>query len=266
MLVSLIVEMPKPPLPVAETMELPLDKVVISIGTRTDHWSELLESYPEIRNCSMDVAYALERRGDENPDNGTGFDELVRDKMREKDTWKVLWEVAVEILARFRILVVLCTHGKHRSLSLAYEIHKEFGCKLISPRNPTFRRRWRDPKQFLADIAPRLEEHKKIHGKKLHPLVGIWICKRSFNGPDYVKRKYGGSGDNVHVMEPGAVVVQMEDESDTDSDWHIGSVISSEGEVSRSKWYPPATVQNMKHWYYPAVQKLDDDLKKHWFV
>ena len=229
MLVSLIVEMPKPPLPVAETMELPLDKVVISIGTRTAHWSELLDSYPEIRNCSMDVAHALERRGDENPDNGTGFDELVRDKMREKDTWKVLWEVAVEILARFRILVVLCTHGKHRSLSLAYEIHKEFGCKLISPRYPTFR----DPKQFLADIAPRLEEHKKIHGKKLHPLVGIWICKGSFNGPDYVKRQSGGSGDlNVHVIEPGDVVVQMESESYPDSNWHIGSVISSGGKVS----------------------------------
>ena len=56
--------MPKPPLPVAETMELPPEMVVISIGTRTAHWSELLDSYPEIRNCSMDVAHALERRGD----------------------------------------------------------------------------------------------------------------------------------------------------------------------------------------------------------
>ena len=175
----------------------------------------------------------------------------------------------MEILRRFGILLVLCRHGRHRSLSLAYEIHKEFGCKLISPRytvDAYFRRRWRDPKQFLTDISPRLEEHKKIHGKKLHPLVGIWICKRSFNGPDYVKRKHGSSGDNVHVMKAGAVVVQMESESRTDSDWHIGSVISSEGEVSRSKWYPPATVQNMKNWHYPAVKKLDDDLKQHWFV
>ena len=81
-----------------------------------------------------------------------------------------------------------------------------------------------------------------------------------------MKRKYGSSGDNVHVMEPGAVVVQMESESDTDSDWHIGSVISSEGEVSRNKWYPPVTVQNMKNWHYRGVKKLDDDLKKHWFV
>ena len=128
MLVSLIVEMPKPPLPVAETMELPLDKVVISIGTRTDHWSELLESYPEIRNCSMDVAYALERREDEISDDGTGFDESVRARMKNKDTWKVLWEVAVEMLRRFGILLVLCRHGKHRSLSLAFEIAKEFAC------------------------------------------------------------------------------------------------------------------------------------------
>ena len=240
---------------------------MISIGTRTAHWSELLDSYPEIRNCSMDVAHALERREDENPDNGTGFDELVRDKMRKKDTWKVLWEVAVEILARFRILLVVCRHGKHRSLSLAYEIHKEFECKLISPcytDDEYFRRRWRDHELFLADISPRLDEHKRIHGKERHPLVGVRICKRSFNGPDYVERKYGSSGDNVHVMKPGAVVVQVESECRTDFGWHIGSVIYSEGEVSRCKWYPPLSVQDMEDWHYPTVKKLDDDLKQHW--
>ena len=49
-----------------------------------------------------------------------------------------------------------------------------------------------------------------------------------------MKRQSGGSGDlNVHVMEPGDVVVQMESESYPDSNWHIGSVISSEGKVSR---------------------------------
>ena len=92
----------------------------MAVGIRTKHWTALIEAYLDIFNCSMDVRYALGLEWDETVNEGTGMDEHVRDRMKKKDMWQVLIEVATFILAQFNILLVVCNHGKHRSLALVY--------------------------------------------------------------------------------------------------------------------------------------------------
>ena len=87
--------------------------------------------YPMVLNCCINVVEALKRGHDESS-SGSGFDKHTRERMMARDTWQTVWGVALEVLIAFGLLVVLCNHGRHRSLSLAYELHKFFGIELVS--------------------------------------------------------------------------------------------------------------------------------------
>ena len=105
----------------------------MALGIHTDHWSEVKKEYPGVLNCCINVVEAFEKGHDESS-SGTGFDKHVRERMMAKDTWETVWELALVVLMAFGLVVVLCNHGKHRSLSLAYELHKSFGVELVSIR------------------------------------------------------------------------------------------------------------------------------------
>ena len=50
------------------------ERVVLVVGLRTNHWEALMDSCPEIVNCSMDVRLLLGREWNEDTDDGDGMD------------------------------------------------------------------------------------------------------------------------------------------------------------------------------------------------
>ena len=91
--------------------------------------------------------------------------------MMAKDMWGVVWEVAMCILRAFGILIVVCNHGRHRSLSLAYELADRLGCELVSQRYRHCPTRLCTPDQLLAHLTPRLVWHRKEFGGCPYPIA-----------------------------------------------------------------------------------------------
>ena len=122
--------MPRPP---TQTDARPQVQTVIAVGRKTPHWKTLSAAFPSVRNCVIDVRRAFSREYGEDT-SGTGFDEDVRLRIKAKLAWPVVFELALLVLQTFGLCIVLCNHGKHRSVTVAYEVAKHSAASLVSPR------------------------------------------------------------------------------------------------------------------------------------
>ena len=132
------------------------------------------------------------------------------------------------ILWSFGILVVVCNHGKHRSLSLGDEIATAADCELVSPRD-TSRRVWlRDVRRFLSYIAPRLKAHVERFGDFDHPIRSIGVCNVDFDGPEWMNSPGEGvrtNPEDLHVLHRGDLVVEWTKPTSYIGSWSRGTVI-----------------------------------------
>ena len=241
-------------------------RMVIAIGIRTVYWDLLVRNYPFIHNCCIDVREAFNKEWDET-NEGTGFHRHVRDRIKRKPTWRVVWEIAIHILDLFGILLVVCNHGKHRSLTVGYEVAQDRGCELISPRDRHHQVDLSNPQHFLSYVAPRIKVHWESFGKRPHPLVMIGVCTRAFNGPEWARTRYSCdvlNPQDLHVIEyEGEVMVELDKTEGDGSGWAFGTLIRN-GDVIRRRWYPPKAVACMRNWHFPEVRDLTGSLKMHW--
>ena len=238
------------------------ERVVLAVGLRTDHWKALMDSCPEIVNCCMDVRDLLGRQWDDgDPGDGSGMDTAVRHRMKEKPAWSVLWVVAMVIMERFGILVVVCNWGKHRSLSLAYEVANHLNCELISPRNRAHSVRLSDVQQFSLYLAPRLRLHSEQHGNIPHPLVDVKLCVANFDGPEWSRRNddEGYNHEWLHNMVKGDIIMQITNIHSKDTEWQFGTILHH-GDATVSRWYNPKMATSMPKDYYPGVQDIAQSL------
>jgi len=64
------------------------------------------------------VRKAFSRNHDETTHHD-GFHKHIRERMKKKEAWPAVWEAAMCVIKRFKLVVLVCNHGKHRSLSMA---------------------------------------------------------------------------------------------------------------------------------------------------
>ena len=128
--INCIAPMPRPP---TQTDARPQVQTVIAVGRKTPHWKTLSAAFPTVRNYVIDVRCAFSREYGEDT-SGTGFDEDVRQRIKAKLAWPVVFEIALLVLQTFGLCIVLCNHGKHRSVTVAYEVAKHSAALLVSPR------------------------------------------------------------------------------------------------------------------------------------
>ena len=119
--------MPRPPTRIDVSS---LVQTVIAMGRKTEHWKTLRREFPCVRNCVIDVRRAFTQEHGEDT-SGTGFDPHVRHRIMEKPAWPVVFEIAMLVLQTFGLCIVLCNHGKHRSVTVAYEIADRSGASLV---------------------------------------------------------------------------------------------------------------------------------------
>ena len=162
--------------------------VVVALGIETDHWSHVFGEFPDILNCCIDVRHAFQKEQDEST-HGTGFDQSVRNRMISKNTWSTFWEAALVILQKFGLLVVLCNHGKHRSLSLVIELANYTGCECVSTRSISSPLKLTPIACVMADLRDSLRRHCESFGNHLNPIIGIGVCLHPFDGTAWAAGK-----------------------------------------------------------------------------
>ena len=158
---------------------------VIAIGINTHAWGIISDEFPDILSCCIDVRDVLGRESDEST-RGTGFDNHTRVRMKAKELWAIVWEVASIILREFGLLVFLCNCDRHRSLSLAIELALHFGCKMISnmmlSSNPVHRPNNRSTKAIMHDVRYPLHQHRIRFRDHPNPIISIHSCIQGFDG------------------------------------------------------------------------------------
>ena len=240
--------------------------MVVALGTDTSHrggrhWELVVSSFPAILNCCIDVKRSFRREDDESTE-GSGFDSPTRDRMKAKDTWVVVLEAAKCVLRAFGIVVVLCNHGKHRSLSVAYELAAVTGGELVNIRDRRCPNWIRDLHDVMATLAPRLTEHVRLFGSRPHPVAGIHVCRGEFDGPEWVavNDPFYGRLHKYHHMRGSDVVIETTiPRGVAHAGWRFGTLIGRDG-IESEGWYHPGNVRPMGQWHFREVRDLHSSL------
>ena len=244
------------------------DWTVIALGVWTEHWTSLIECYPDVLNCCVDVRDAFHREWDEST-LGDGFQPSTRERMKAKESWTAVWEACMCVLREFGLVVIVCGHGKHRSLSLGYEIAESVGCELISPRDRSHRVRLRDVHQFMSYLAPRFEDHRELFGGAKHPIVGIKKGMHEFIADEWERvcnergEESGMKLGELHDIHEGDLVVEVDASSVYTGGWSFGSVIRG-SQIIHSRWFPPSAVAEVGRYQFAGVRCLHKSLVQHW--
>ena len=173
--------MPRPPTRLDINYPVP---PVIPMGRKTENWEKLQAEFPCVRNCVIDVRRAFNRDDGENT-SGTVFDPQVRHRIMGKPAWPVVFEIATLLLQTFGLCIVLCNYGKHRSVTVAYEIAERSSASLVSPRHGHGEFLDASPDDFLKTILLRLLQHRDRHADSPHPLLSIGVVAANFDGRNW---------------------------------------------------------------------------------
>ena len=231
--------------------------MVVALGIYTEHWRLVKHAFPGIHNCCIDVTRAFRRESDEDR-SGSGFDQHTRICIMAKRTWPVVWEVAMSVLNKFGILIVLCNHGRHRSLSLAYELAaSRAGCRLISMRCPDRPSMMRHPNDVLRIITPRLVQHLDAFRGHPHPVVGIHVCRYGFDGTAWASNENSDAPPtryrHLDIIRGNILIEIRPDEASTGWGFGILVIDGADGPIG---WYPPAYVDPLGRWHFDGIENL----------
>ena len=230
--------------------------MVVALGKDTEHWMLVKQRLAGIHNCCIYVASAFRRESDEDQ-SGSGFDLPTRSRIREKRTWPVVWEVAMSVLNKFGFLIVLCNHGRHRSLSLAYELSAfRARCWLVSMRDPDTLEKL-DPNAVLDFITPYLVRHIDAFGSHPHPVVGIHVCRYGFDGTAWASNENSDAPPtryrHLDIIRGNILIEIRPDEASTGWGFGILVIDGADGPIG---WYPPAYVDPLDRWHFDGIENL----------
>ena len=234
--------------------------VVAAFGVHTDHWKRVSTTFPGICNCCIDVRKVFHKEWHEST-AGSGFDKPTRSRMKAKDTWAAVFQVGLCILNEFRLLIVLCNHGKHRSLSVAYEVANRAGAELVSIRERAPPYPYRKVHDVLNDLGSHLRRHCELFEQRPHHVVGIRLCQHEFDGDAwaagesaeyrncrYLNLKEGDVLVDVHLIQCERAAAQG---------WALGFLV---GGCGRPSWYPPEYVRPLPSKYFPGCENFQSCL------
>ena len=161
------------------------------------------------------------------------------------------------VLREFGILIVLCNHGRHRSLTLAYELATRTGCRLVSMRDRDRPSKMLNPSSVLQIITPRVRRHLEAFARYPHPVAGIHVCRYGFDGTAWASNENSGAPPTRcgHLdITSGNILVEIRpDEASTG--WGFG-ILVIDGATGPIGWYPPSYVGPLDRWYFDGIEKL----------
>ena len=231
--------------------------LVAALGVKTVHWGHISATFPGILNCCIDVRRAFNKEWDEST-AGSGFDQHTRDRMMAKETWDAVFQVALCILWEFGLLIVICNHGKHRSLSVAYEVAIHTRSELVSIRNSAFPRVLRQVCDVMKDFGGSLRRHCELFGERPHPVLGIHLCRCRFDGDAWAAGECAEYRSCRYLnLKGGDILVEIECERDAAQGWALGFPVGGRG---RPGWYPPEYVTPLPRGHFRRCRNFHQNL------
>ena len=247
--------MPGPPVEASE-QRAPL---VVAMGIRIAPWATVMNQFPRIRNCCICVTKAFRKQEHESTD-GSGFDEGTRSRMKKHETWATAWAAGACVLREFGFLIVLCNHGRHRSLSLAYELAAHFGCKLLSIRESNHPGIVKSVKTIMTQLTSRLTWHVNTYGCLSHPVAGILVCICKLDGKDWAQKESFQHRRHSYLnITQGDLLVQLRRTPDPSECWAFGCKVQVDrpGEFG---WFPASCTKSLPAKHFRSCYNLFDCL------
>ena len=243
--------MPGPPMEVSEE-RIPL---VVAMGIYTAAWREVRRQFPCILNCCICVAKAFRKQRYENT-NGSGFDEETRDRMKQHETWATAWAAGACVLREFGFLIILCNHGRHRSLSLAYELAAHIGGMLFSIRYSTYPKYVMPVEEIMETLSSRLTWHVGRYGRLRHPVAGIQVCICGFDGTDWALTESSEHRRHRYLdLRPGDLLVQQRRTPAPSDGWAFGCKVHATCPGTFG-WFPPSYTTSLPRNYFDECSNL----------
>jgi len=220
--------------------------MIIAVGLNTQHWYALSTEFPIIHNCCLDVRDAFSREWDEDT-QGTGFELSVRNRIKAKMTWGIVFQTAWVIAQEMGLVIIVCNHGKHRSLSLAVELATYLDGHLVSIRHEDRPLHLRHVTDFMNEVRPRLNSHTHAYSHRTHPVVGISVCKVAWDGHDWEHQLRTDSmvwqvGDPYLTIHINDIVIIVSTPPRIAQGWQCG-VLVRQNMASVIGWFPPTAVE-----------------------
>ena len=239
-----------------------LQPTVIAIGVKTEYGQLLLDSFPSIANCCLDVRSAFSRKWDENS-SGTGFDLSTRRRIVAKKAWRFVSEIAMSVLAKFGLLIVVCNHGKHRSLSLACELAYHTKALIITPRDKQGYWQYPEPLQFLSRVTDRLRQHRDTYPHCCHPFRRIGIVEVGFDCSSWAIAHQVDAAEYCSLFFGDIVVEISPPNEEAACGWGYGIMFRG-SDIFPGCWFPPAYVRDLQYGHIQGAGYFGEDLLSNW--
>ena len=169
---------------------------------------------------------------------GTGLDDSCSKRIRSKAAYPLLRAMAKIILKEFGLLIVVCNHGRHRSVALANDIAIEEGATLIAPCSRHLGRKYHmTVASFIECMAPGVEAHIEAHGWRPFPIRSLGVVLAPWDGIVWA-RNNGTIESDYHVLHEGGIVIECTPNRDPQG-W-LYAYIWEGGAVGHvAGWLPP---------------------------
>ena len=144
----------------------------------------------------------------EEPTHVTGLDPGCRERMRRKPLYPLLMAIGKLILEAFGVLIVVCNHGKHRSVVLACDIAHEAGATLLTPCHRSLGDSHMNPRRFMQCIAEVMRGHIRDNGRHPFLINSIGVASGRWNGKAWATENGAEVADFLDV-EAGQSIIEL---------------------------------------------------------
>ena len=205
----------------------PCNRVVFAIGTQTRHWVRFQQTYGSYLPCVINVT-ELFRRGPGDNTRTTGFDEECRRRIRRMSLFYPILCIANVLLDMYEIVIVLCRHGRHRSLTVAYELARATGATLVAPCHRSMvEGPYMHPNYLVAYIERYHSGKLEACRKSPFPIVSVCYSDLVWDGRSWVTKNSQVLND-YHSVLKGDLIMELLPVTDS-----LGWIYSV---IGRSTW------------------------------
>ena len=214
-----------------------------------------MKEFPCVCNCCICLTKAFRKQEHEST-YGSGFDEKTRYRMKMHETWATAWAAGACILREFGFLIVLCNHGRHRSLSLAYELAAHIRCELFSIRDSKNPGIVLSVKDIMTQLTSRLAWHAITYGRLSHPVAGILVCICEFDGTDWARKESSEHHRHRYLtLTRGDLLVQQRRTPGPSECWAFGCKVQAT-RPGVFGWFPPLYTTPLPRDYFVSCYDL----------
>jgi hypothetical protein len=145
--------------------------LVLVVGSDTAHYRQLLERFPTVSNCVINVTDPLRLPRHVPKEGDTGFEDACASRIANMMAFHPLVAAAIEIFYRTHLVVVHCRRGRHRSVVVGRAVAAFTGARLWCPCIATPYSFAIPPERLWPLLEGRLRTHASRRARVPFPIL-----------------------------------------------------------------------------------------------